>query len=71
MTTVTVLDRQSIFDIAIQHCGAAEAAYDIALLNGISITDELPVNSLIQKPDVIDKTIVDFYLQNNIIPATK
>ena len=71
MKTVTVLDRQSIFDIAIQHCGAAEAACDIALLNGISITDELPANSVVKMPSIHDNTIVDYYLQNNIIPATK
>lgn len=36
----TVTSRQSLFDIALQHCGNMEAAFDIAQANGISLTDD-------------------------------
>lgn len=66
----TVLDRQSIFDIAIQHCGAAEAEYDIAMLNGISITDELNAGQLLELPSVINKDVVAYYTNKKLTPAT-
>ena len=70
MRTATVLDRQSIFDIAIQHCGAAEVAYDIAVINGISITDELTVGQVLELPEPINKDIVKYYKDKNLTPAT-
>ena len=38
MTQVTVLNGQTIFDIALQCCGDIGAAYDIAVLNDIEVT---------------------------------
>lgn len=61
-------NNQSIFDIAIQYCGDVVAAFEIALLNNISLTadsfDELIV------PEPYDNRIVEFYRNNNINPAT-
>ena len=47
---VRVLDNQSLFDIAMMHCGKAELAYDIAIANGISVTDSVNVGFLGQPP---------------------
>jgi hypothetical protein len=38
---ITVIPEQSLFDIAVQKDGSALAAFDWALANGLSITDEL------------------------------
>jgi len=44
----TVIPFQSFFDIAIQEDGSVSAAFDWAVANGISITDELfPAQKLI------------------------
>ncbi len=62
-------DNQTIFDIAIQACGAADAAYDIAMLNGLNITDDIAGFDLII-PKVINEQIVTYYSKNGIKPAT-
>ena len=38
---VTVKDRQSLFDVAIQVLGSAEGVFALAERNGLSITDRL------------------------------
>jgi hypothetical protein len=38
---IIVLNNQSLLDLAIQHFGDATAAFDIALANDLSITDEI------------------------------
>lgn len=69
---VKVLDNQSLFDIALMHCGKAELAYDIAIANGISVTDSVSVGSEITIPDglKVNNDIVQFYKQNGVKPAT-
>jgi hypothetical protein len=49
---VEVKYNQSIIDIAIEHLGSAEMALDIALLNGISITDVLVPGTSLLLPEV-------------------
>ena len=68
--TVTVLEGQSLLDIALQELGSLEGAYNLAVLNGLSLTDSLAAGMLLQLPDVVDKRIVNYYLERNIRPAT-
>lgn len=63
------LQGQSLVDIAVQKVGAAEAAYDIARLNGVSITDDAFVHEL-SIPEVQNKDIAAYYATKNINPAT-
>jgi len=76
-----ILEQQSLFDIAIQSCGSAEAAFELAVLNGVSVTDELPAGSEVKLTEarddaqiisvkVVDKSIVSFYTNKNLNPAT-
>jgi len=65
-----VLERQSLLDIAMQYCGDASAAFAIAVLNGISASDGLIVDSELLLPDVIDSDVVKYYINNDIQPAT-
>ncbi len=73
MTTITVLSGQSMFDIALMTCGIAEAAYDIAMANGVSITGtgNVEINSL-TVPESIEKNkrVVEYYAINSLSPAT-
>lgn len=68
--TVTVLEGQSLLDIALQELGSLEGAYNLAVLNGLSLTDSLAAGMLLQLPDVVDKRIVNYYSERNIRPAT-
>jgi len=65
-----VRDNQNLYDIAIQYCGSSEAAYDIAYLNGISVTDSLTVGQELELPPVVSKSIVDYYANKSLTPAT-
>ena len=67
---ITTLDGQSLFDIAVQEFGSIEAAFALATLNGLSVTDELTPGTLLQKTGIINKKIVSYYSDKNIKPAT-
>ncbi len=54
---IKILPRQSLFDIAVQECRSTEAAIDIALRNGLSITDRLQVGDLL-KIDRAKKSVI-------------
>ena len=70
---VPVRNNQSLFDIALQTLGCTEAAFDIALINGISITDELLTGQILQIPSMSGYTQrrnAEYYTINGIMPAT-
>lgn len=68
---ITAQNNQSLFDIALMVSGSADAAYDIALENGISVTDKLTSGQVLKFSGVPEnKRAVDFYTINNIKPAT-
>lgn len=71
-TTITVLNNQSLYDLAIQFTGYATNALLIALENSISPTDELVAGDSITIPDGIEveDAIVSFFSNNNYIPAS-
>ena len=71
-TTITILNNQSLYDIAIQYTGYATNALNIALANGINPTDDLVVGDTITISDdlEVDDAIVSFYSNNNYIPAS-
>jgi len=71
MTTVTPLSGQSIFDVALMTCGIAEAAYDIAVDNRVSVTDDVVGLDLSVADNIsANKRVVEFYSVNKISPAT-
>ena len=69
---VTVLNRQSLFDIAIQYRGSAEAAFEIAALNDLSITDELESGQQLEVETgrAPSLHVVNYYRTNGVVPAT-
>lgn len=62
--------RQSIFDVALQHCGNLESAFSIAELNGLSLTDDLEVGASMAMPEADNKQVVQYYAVNTMEPAT-
>lgn len=71
MGTVVVKDRQTLLDIALQTSGSMEAVVDLALANGLSITDELSDGRVLETVEVIDAEVVERYEINGIFPATE
>lgn len=67
---VRVLDLQTVFDIAIQESGSIEAAMSMAILNGISISDTIEPGTLLQKVEIINKRVANYYGVRKIMAAT-
>ena len=67
---ITVTSRQSVLDIALQHCGSLEAAYDIAAGNDISLTDDLATGQTLSVPEATDATMAQHYSVKGFQPAT-
>lgn len=67
---VLVQQGQSLLDIALQTTGSAEAAFDLALKNGLSITDDLSAGDELLTTDLFNKHIKSYYDNRNIKPAT-
>lgn len=68
---IEVQNRQSLFDIALQECGTVEAVFDIALDNGLSVTDYVPGTSLNVSPDIVtNDRVLKLYKERFIRPAT-
>ncbi|MDU1893041.1 MAG: hypothetical protein E6767_20385 [Dysgonomonas sp.] len=64
------LESQSLFDIAVQSCGAVEAVLDLAVANNISITDALHPGQLIDNTDIKDNRVFDYYRTKGLTPAS-
>lgn len=73
MKTIASRSRQSLFDVALLAYGRAELAFDIALANGLCLSD-IPgegAQLLIPAPDGgDDPAVADFYALNGVSPAT-
>jgi hypothetical protein len=69
---IIALHNQTLLDIAIRHCGNVEAVPDIAVLNNISITDDLVPGQPIELPfkDYGNQEVIDYFSVNKIDPAT-
>lgn len=62
-------NRQSMLDIAMEHLGTTEAAWDIAQTNGLSLTDDLKLEPML-KPAITNQRIVTNFLTLRHSPAT-
>lgn len=71
MTTI-ILHNQSILDLAVQHTGAIENTFAIAVANGLSLTDDLPAGAEIKIPDSANKDsdVLNYYTAKRLQPAT-
>lgn len=68
---VKILAGQSLLDIAIQECGTLEGVIELALLNGISVTESLiAVNDLNTDIGIYDLEIATFFKRKSLLPAT-
>ena len=63
-------NRQNLIDVALEHCGTFEAAMQMALLNGISLTDDLEPGVSLLTPEVEKKRVVTKFQSLRHSPAT-
>jgi hypothetical protein len=71
---IKITSQQSVFDAAVQSAGTAETAFEIALQNGVSLTDDLIVGKSLgfapTDDKQVNKRVQNNYKLNNIKPAT-
>lgn len=69
---IPILDRQSIFDLALQSYGSIEAVFTLAETNGLKLTEDLTagqtVDCVIEKP--LDRNVATYYANRSVTPAT-
>ena len=63
-------NRQNLIDVALEHCGTFEAAMQMALLNDISLTDDLEQGCTLLTPEVEKKRVVTNFQSLRHAPAT-
>jgi hypothetical protein len=68
---ITVINGQSIYDIALQYAGSVEAVVEIAEANYMSMDTILEAGRELEIPRVHNLRIVEYYKQNNIIITTE
>lgn len=68
--TVRAKDRQDLYDIALTACGDADAAFEIARLSGMGVTD-VPEDGLeLRVPEEEEKKVTEHYAAYGVDPAT-
>lgn len=69
---ITILNNQTLFDLAIQITGEALNAIEIAKSNNSSVTEELIVGDEIFIADhlLYDTNVIKVYEKENVTPAT-
>lgn len=67
---VKVKDRQSLLDMAVQTAGSMEAAFDLAVANGVSLTATLKDGQVLATVPVRNAGTVRYYSVQKIMPAT-
>lgn len=69
---IIILNNQTLQDVAIRYCGTLSALFDIALLNDLSVTDELVPGQNLNIPDKDYgfQEVVNYFEQNTLQPAT-
>lgn len=74
MRTVTVLNNQSLWDIAIQEYGTVEVVFELAMANDIGVTDLLTAGQELILPEVdnsiVKPEVVDYYRRNDLHPVS-
>lgn len=61
---------QSLLDISIQECGTLSALMELSALNGVSVTDDLPVLSVLRTPSPSDEKVSLLFANMEHKPAT-
>ena len=68
--TVTVKPGQCLLDIALHTSGSAEAAFAIARINGLSVTEDLAPGAELLTSGISDGNVAAYYAANRLLPAS-
>lgn len=69
---ITVLNRQSLQDIAVRHTGSVFNAFSIAHANNLSVSESVAPGTILILPEVSKNTdILNYFNSKKIQPATE
>ena len=71
MGKVTVKDRQTMLDVAIQTSGSLDGLMELSIINGRSVTAVLTDGEELDTVEVADATVVERYNVEGVCPATE
>ena len=71
MQLIEVKNKQSVADIATEHAGSVESAIEIALVNDLSLTEDVEPGVLLQKTGAKNSEVINFFERELKSPATK
>lgn len=73
MKQITVLDGQTMLDIALEYYGNASAAVALAADNGLAVGAPLSAGQVlyIDPQRMVDKQVIGYYAARKINPSTK
>jgi len=61
---------QWLGDIVVREAGSIEAIVEMAINNGVSITDKMTAGSQVLQSVPVDRRVMNYYNINSIYPAT-
>ncbi len=70
MTNVRATEGQTLTDIAIRELGSTGAAYELALLNGLQLDEDIEAGQVIELSEVANDTVATYYKNNNKRPVS-
>jgi len=70
MANFRLSENQSLLDVAVQTSGTLSAVFELALINGLSVTDDLMPGQSLELVDESNADVVNYYTARNLTPAT-
>ncbi len=70
MKRYSTSENQSFLDVAIQKSGSILAAFDLAVKNGLSVTDDLQPGQELELVDVNNSDLAEYWWRKKTVPAT-
>lgn len=67
---ITAKRGQTVFDVALRETGGIEGAINIALLNGLSLSEPVNLGTLESTGETVNESVKNWFNNNNFNPAT-
>jgi hypothetical protein len=61
---------QWLGDVAIKHAGGIESVFELAVINDVSLTENLNPGTILTPTVVTNKRVMNYYERNGLIPAS-
>lgn len=73
MPTIKINEGQTLLDIAVQHCGNVEKAFELALANGLDFNEDLVIGDEMVTGEVAveKRKLVELFKNKILVPASK